>query len=410
MASQPLLLRGGRVLRTGGARPERIDVAIGADGRIERLGPNLQASAGAKVIDLGERLVSPGLVDCHQHLDKTRTLRDVPNPAGTLLGAVAAFNDYAARITPESLRKRADRTVSACLARGTVAIRTHANVDPVLRGRAVDMLVDLRGRWRDRMRIQVVAFVTAGATRLGDTAKEWLESAIAAGADVIGGTPAISDKPDTFMDMLFDAAERHGMPVDLHLDEHLDAGRQLFDAVIARTKARGMAGRVAVGHCSALSAMAPDDAKRVIAGFAEAGISVITLPAANLFLQGREAPALPPRGLTRVRELIEAGVCVAAASDNIQDPFVPTGTGDMLEIARWTLLAGHLTTAELDRAYAMVTQAPAATMGFGRDYGIHEGARADLMVSDADDVEDLVASGPPVQAVLLEGRLTFGSL
>lgn len=200
------------------------------------------------------------------------------------------------------------------------------------------------------------------------------------------------------------------MPVDLHLDEHLDAGRQLFDAVIARTKARGMAGRVAVGHCSALSAMAPDDAKRVIAGFAEAGIAVITLPAANLFLQGREAPALPPRGLTRVRELIEAGVCVAAASDNIQDPFVPTGTGDMLEIARWTLLAGHLTTAELDRAYAMVTQAPAATMGFGREYGIHEGARADLMVSDADDVEDLVASGPPVQAVLLEGRLTFGSM
>jgi len=89
MASQPLLLRGGRVLRTGGARPERIDVAIGADGRVERLGQNLQASAGAKIIDLGDRLVSPGLVDCHQHLDKTRTLRDVPNPAGTLLGAVA---------------------------------------------------------------------------------------------------------------------------------------------------------------------------------------------------------------------------------------------------------------------------------------------------------------------------------
>jgi len=410
MASQPLLLRGGRVLRTGGARPERIDVAIGADGRIERLGPNLQASAGAKVFDLGDKLVSPGLVDCHQHLDKTRTLRDVPNPAGTLLGAVAAFNDYAARITPESLRKRADRTVSACLARGTVAIRTHANVDPVLRGRAVDMLVDLRERWRDRMRIQVVAFVTAGATRLGDTAKEWLDSAIAAGADVIGGTPAISDQPEAFMDMLFDAAERHGMPVDLHLDEHLDAGRQLFDAVIARTKARGMAGRVAVGHCSALSAMAPDDAKRVIAGFAEAGIAVITLPAANLFLQGREAPALPPRGLTRVREPIEAGGCAPAPPGHNPEPFVAARTQDTPGSARVALPAGALWPAELDRAYAMVTQAPAATMGFGREYGIHEGARADLTVSDADDVEDLVASGPPVQAVLLEGRLTFGSM
>ena len=93
MGSQPLLLRGGRTLRSGAARPERIDIAIGADGRIERLGANLPPPAGARVIDLGDKLVSPGLVDCHQHLDKTRTLRDVPNPAGTLLGAVAAVNE-----------------------------------------------------------------------------------------------------------------------------------------------------------------------------------------------------------------------------------------------------------------------------------------------------------------------------
>jgi cytosine deaminase len=119
---------------------------------------------------------------------------------------------------------------------------------------------------------------------------------------------------------------------------------------------------------------------------------------------------LPPRGLTRVKELLEAGVRVAAGTDNIQDPFVPVGTGDMLEIARWTLLAGHLGTSELGRAFAMVTQAPADIMGFGKDYGIHEGARADLIVSDAEDAEDLVASGSPIRGVLMEGRPVSGSL
>lgn len=410
MVSQPLLLRGGRVLRTGSARPERLDIAIGADGRIAQLGAMVQGPPNTKVVDLTDRLVSPGLIDVHQHLDKTRTLRAIPNPSGTLAGAVAAFNDYAAKISPDDLGRRADRTVEACLAHGTIAIRTHANVDPVLQVRAVEMLVDLRERWRQRVRIQVVAFVTAGATRMGATAKAWLDDAIRAGADVIGGTPAISDDPAAFLDMLFDAAERHALPIDLHLDEHLDASRQLFDAVIERTKARKMSGRVAIGHCSALSAMKPDDARRVIEGFAQAEISVITLPTANLFLQGREAETLPPRGLTRVKELVEAGVRVAAATDNIQDPFVPVGTGDMLEIARWTLLAGHLSTSELGRAFTMVTQAPADIMGFGKDYGIHEGSRADLIVSDADDAEDLVASGPPVRAVLMEGRPVSGSL
>jgi cytosine deaminase len=156
--------------------------------------------------------------------------------------------------------------------------------------------------------------------------------------------------------------------------------------------------------------MTREDARRVIAGFAAAGIAVITLPTANLFLQGRDAETLPPRGLTRVKELLEAGVRVAAATDNIQDPFVPVGSGDMLEIARWTLLAGHLGVSELGRAFTMVTQAPAEIMGFGKDYGIHEGARADLIVSDAEDGDDLVASGPPLRCVLKEGRPVAGSL
>ena len=137
---------------------------------------------------------------------------------------------------------------------------------------------------------------------------------------------------------------------------------------------------------------------------------VITLPAANLFLQGRDANRLAPRGLTRVNELAQAGVTVACASDNIQDPFVPTGSGDMLEIARWTLLAAHLGSHELARAFDMASVNPARLMGIDRDFGIRTGARADLLITAAEDAAALVAGGALERAVLFGGIRVAGAL
>ncbi len=401
-----LLLRGGRLA----GHEKSLDLLIGESGKIDRLAPGIEAGSGIKIIDLKGRLVVPGLVDAHQHLDKTRTLRTVPNPQGTLYGAIEAFGHYAAGMSAEDVAARAERTMAACLARGTVAIRSHANVDPEARLRGVEALVGVRSRWRSRMRLQVVAFVTAGATKAGAPAREWLDEAIALGADVVGGTPAYADNPMAFLDMLFDAAERHAKPIDLHLDEHLDATRTQFDAVIERTRAHSMAGKVVASHCSALSALEPREAARVIEGFAAAGIGVVTLPAANLFLQGRDAARLPPRGLTRIAELQNAGVPVASASDNIQDPFVPSGSGDLLEIARWALLAGHLGSNDLGKAFEMISSVPARLLGFSEDYGIRVGARADLLLTEAADPADLVASGPLARTVLVAGRVVAGSL
>lgn len=395
---QPLLLRGGKPA----------DVLIGESGRIESIGPSIAARPGTKIVELKGRLVVPGLVDAHQHLDKTR-LRALPNPDGNLYGAIAAFSRYAEGMSGADVAARAERTMQACLERGTVAIRTHANIDPQARTRGVQALVEVRERWRERLRLQVVAFVTAGATKRGVPAREWLEEALALGADVVGGTPAYADEPLAFIDMLFDAAVRHGKPIDLHLDEHLDASRTQFAAVIERTLAQGMAGKVVASHCSALSALEPRDAARVIEGFAAAGIGVVTLPAANLFLQGRDAAKLPPRGLTRIIDLQNGGVTVAAGSDNIQDPFVPAGSGDLLEIARWALLAGHLGANDLGRAYGMITAAPARLMGLN-DYGVRPGARADFLIAEADDPADLVASGPLARTVLVNGRVVAGRL
>lgn len=399
-----LLLRNGRIP----GRADPVDLLIDDAGRIERIAPSLQAE-NVETKDLGLRLVVPGLVDAHQHLDKTRTLAAIPNPAGTLFGAIDAFKRYAATMTAEDITLRAERTLQASLERGTVAIRSHANVDPEAQLRGVEALVALRERWRGRVRVQVVAFLTGGGTKAGAPSREWLEEAMHLGADVVGANPNHADDPEAILDLAFDLAERHGKPIDFHLDEHLDPAVTWFHAVIERTRERRMAGRVVASHCSALSALPAEEAKRVVNGFAETGIGVATLPAANLFLQGRDATRLPPRGLTRVVDLQKAGVTVAAASDNIQDPFVPTGSGDLLEIARWTLLAGHLGFNDLSRAFEMVTAAPARLLGFD-DYGLREGARADLLVADAADPADLVASGPLARAVLVGGRVVSGAL
>jgi cytosine/creatinine deaminase len=410
LTSIALLLKRGRVLRSGAKTPQPLDIAIGGDGRIVAVDRAITDERAETTVDLANRLVVPGLVDAHQHLDKSRTRRLVENPTATLEGASAAYRRFAAAATREDIIARAERTLESCLARGTVAIRNHTNIESDSGLRAIEAMIELRERCRERMTLQVVAHLTGDAPRNLDAARQWLAAAIASGADAIGGVPQYADDPLPFLDLLFEFAEQSGLPLDMHIDEHLDTRRLLLDPLIERTRAHGMQGRVTAGHCCALSAVAPDEAKRIVCGLAEADIAVVTLPAANLFLQGRGTEQLPPRGLTRLHELLAAGVRVAAASDNIQDPFVPIGSGDLLEVARWTLTAGHLGLADLHTAFELVSTTPAGMLGLGNARGIEEGARADLLVTECDDVEDLVATGPGQRAVLVGGRLVAGAL
>src|SRR3984885_9915354 len=385
--NRDLILRGGRVLCFGSTMPEALDVRIGGNGRIVAIAPDLP-DGDAQVRVLDGQLVLPGLVDIHQHLDKSRTRALVSNPSGTLAGASAAYRALAPTITRDDIIARALQTVDACSAFGTVAIRSHTNIDPQSGVRGIEAMVALRQRCADRMRIQIVAHVTSDATSMLPETEVWLRSAIELGVDAIGGAPAFSDQPVAFLKLLFEMAQRSGLPLDMHIDEHLDGTKLLFDELAQMTRAYGMAGRVVAGHCSALSAMPPDVALRTIDNLRDAGVGIVTLPAANLFLQGREA-----------------GVAVAAASDNVQDPFVPTGSGDLLEIARWTLLAGQLGLGDLRKTFEMVSATPAQMMGLGEDWGIREGARADILIARADSVDDLVAGGALDRTVLFGGRV-----
>lgn len=405
-----LLLKGGRTQTSGTDGPDRQDIAVGSDGRIAAIGANLAPEGADRTIELRDHLITPGLIDAHQHLDKSRTRHLVKNPMATLAGASAGYRALAANATREEIAARAERTLHTCVARGTVAIRNHTNIESDSGLRGLQAMIDLRERWRDRLTLQVVAHLTSDAPRKLAECRTWMEGAIAAGADVIGGVPQYADEPLAFLDLVFEYADKSGLPIDMHIDEHLDGRKALLDAVIDRTRAHGMQGRVTASHCCALSSFPPSDARRTIERLAENDIAIITLPSANLFLQGRDFEQCPPRGLTRINELREAGVRVAAGSDNIQDPFIPIGSGDLLEIARWTMISGHFGLHDLGRAFDMVSTVPAAILGLGPNWGIKIGARADLLITDAQDIDDLVATGPLNRAVVVGGKFVAGTL
>ncbi|WP_043621657.1 amidohydrolase family protein [Ensifer sp. ZNC0028] len=404
---QSFALTGGTVINDDGSQSAS-DIIVGADGRITVVEPFLDTGSCGACIDISGMLVSPGFVDAHQHLDKTGVLRFTPNPSGTLQGAREAFAKYARTAGPDDIHKRATRTIGRCLSRGTTAIRSHINVDKDAGFHGIETLAAIRDAEKHRITLQLVAFMTPHPGQDFEWLGKNIDGAVAL-ADAVGGTPAVSEDPPRYLDILFSAAVKSGKPVDLHLDEHLNAGVHLLDAALDRVERFGMQGRCVFSHVSVLSALPRRDFLRIAERLKKLDVGVVTLPAANLYLQGRDYDVLPPRGLTRVAELYRAGITIATASDNIQDPFVPTGSGDMLEIARWTLLAGHLRGDELAAAHNMITAAPARLMGLGKDYGFRPGARADFVITDCIDTDTLVAGGPDRAFVFSNGRLVSHS-
>jgi cytosine/creatinine deaminase len=393
------LLKGGRVLQDSNAAATPLDILISDDGVIAAIEERIDPPSNVKVIDIPGTLVVPSFVDAHQHLDKTGV--NAPNPSGTLQGAIDAFAAFARTVTADDIRARAVRTIGRCRAHGTGAIRSHVNVDRDTGLTGFEVLTDVRAAFGDDIRLQLVAFMTSQLSR----DLQWLEAnidAVAGRADVLGASPSHAENPTRQLDIIFEAAVRHGRPVDLHLDEHLDVNRLLFDEVIDRTEKYGLQGQVVLGHACVLSALPLADFNRICDRILKNDIGVVTLPAANLYLQGRAAETLPPRGLTRVADFLRAGVTIAAASDNIQDPFIPTGSGDLLEIARWTFLASQLPAQAFHTAFSMISDAPAKLMGL--DVGLRPRSRADLVITDCDDLASLISAGPLRRIAMVRGR------
>ncbi|ALD93264.1 amidohydrolase family protein [Cupriavidus gilardii] len=398
-----------------------IDIGI-ADGRIVAVEPALPAQA-AEQIDAAGQLVSPPFVDAHFHLDSTLS-HGLPrvNQSGTLLEGIALWGELKPQLTQQALVERALAYCDWAVARGLLAIRSHVDVcDPRLL--AVEALLHVREQVRPYLDLQLVAFPQDGVLR-SPGALDNLKRALDMGVQVVGGIPhferTMADGAASVR-LLCELAAERGLPVDMHCDETDDPMSRHVETLAAETVRLGLQGRVAGSHLTSMHSMDNYYVSKLLPLMREAGMAAIANPLINITLQGRHDSYPKRRGMTRVPELLAAGVPVAFGHDCVMDPWYGLGSADMLEVAHMGLHVAQMTGQQAMRAcFDAVTQTPARILGLP-DYGIAPGCRADLvLLQAADPVEALrlratrllvmragkvVATTPPATASLrLPGR------
>ena len=399
-----LILRNARPV--GVKADTSVDIAIAGD-RIARIAPGIEEKA-KREIDAGGCLVSPPFIEPHIHLDKTQIAGDIPpNRTGTLLGGIEVIWERKRRYTVEDIVARAGKTIEMAVRNGTTRLRTHADVDTIVGLRAVEGLLEVKRRFTDLVDVQIVAFPQEGILR-DPGAEDLLRQAMEMGADLVGGMPHHEKRLDHWaehIDIAFRIAKEFDADIDMHVDETDDPAVRSLEVLADKTLAEGYQGRVTAGHTCALAAYPDDYAEEVIGKVKRAGVHMITNPATNLVVQGRGDRGLIRRGVTRVKELIAAGINVAFGQDCVYDGFYPFGTADLLEIALLTAHVAHLSLPEeVAETFRMPTVNSAKIWGLD-DYGIREGGAADLVVIDCETVVQAVRLHPPRLWVVRNGRI-----
>ncbi len=381
----------------------RVDVTV-VDGKVaavEAAGSARQDSSQERH-ELGGMLLLGGFAEPHAHLDKALSAATVLNPTGDLLGAIKAWQAARGSITVENFMARALRAVEIYVEAGCTAIRSHIDVGADIGARGIEALGEVRRLCRRLVDLQLVALVSVPLTGAeGADNRRALAAAIDAGADLVGGAPALDPRPAEYVAVCLDAAAEANMGVDLHIDETLDPQARALVDLSRGVIDRGFPHPVTASHCVSLGMMPESDQREIAALVAEAGVGVVTLPQTNLFLQSRGRRTAPPRGLTALAALAEAGVRVAGGGDNLQDPFNLMGRGDPLETASLLVTAGHQPPPE---ALAAVSATARDVMGLP-PAEVHPGGVADFVAVDVTSERQAIASAPGTRQTFKAGRL-----
>ena len=397
-----------RVLRNARLADGRsVDVRVDpVDGTIAEVttGGSTAIDGDTGVEDLGGWLLLPAMAEPHAHLDKALTADEVPNPEGDLMGAIDAWLQAAedGRLSYDRTVERATQAFEMLLVHGVTAVRTHINVTADIGIASVLAVQEAARAMEGLIDFQMVALTGWPMTGPDSTANvRALEEAVEAGVDLVGGCPNLQDDPAAHISDVLALATSAGIDIDLHTDETLDASVLTLRELARQVSDSGFGGSVAASHCVSLGMQPPAVQAAVASEVATAGISVITLPQTNLFLQGRDHPVATPRGLTAINALLDAGAVVAAGADNVQDPFNLVGRSDPLETAALMVMAGHRLPAD---AYDMVSNVARRVMGLD-PVNFEPGDPADLMAIDAPSLRGAVADAPMSRRVYRRGRL-----
>jgi cytosine deaminase len=390
-----LILRGGIIAGL------QQDLSIQA-GCIRQIAPAL-AMPARKTIDITGKLVLPGFVESHIHPDKAFVADRTPGLSRGGPSPQVLVAELKKTFTIEDIYERARRVILLAIRHGCTMMRAHVEIDAFVELRGVEALRRVQAEFAGVLDLQLIAFAQEGIFHDAVT-QGLLREGLQMGLPTLGGCPYMDQDQRRHVDWFFDMAEVAGVPLDFHADSGDDPSRLICDYIAEQTMARGMQGRVTLGHLCTLDMLEPDQRARIIDKMRQAGIHVISLPATEMHVKGR-ADKHTWRGVTRLEELRAAGVNVSISTNNVVNPFTPYGHPDLLRQALIVAMAAHL--GNLDQMAwlpELITVNPAKALGL-TDYGLAVGCHADLVVLDAADPVQAITEQSEKLWVLKSGRI-----
>lgn len=381
------------------------DVAV-AGGKIVGIGPDIAADA-ADEIDGAGYLLTPHFCDPHFHMDATLSY-GLPrvNESGTLLEGIALWGELKPQLKAEDMIRRALAYCDWAVARGLLAIRSHVDTsDPSLL--PVEAMLEVKKQVAGYLDLQLVAFPQDGVLRtpggLGN-----LKRALDLGVDIVGGIPHFErtmPQGAESVKLLCEIAAERGKLVDMHCDETDDPLSRHIETLAFETQRLGLQGRVNGSHCTSMHSMDNYYASKLIPLIAESGVSVVANPLINITLQGRHDTYPKRRGMTRVPELMAAGVNVAFGHDCVMDPWYGMGSGDMLEVAHMGLHVAQMTSRKGIRACFEAVTTNAAKVMHLPGYGLDVGCDASFVLLQAREPVEAIRLRANRLKVWRQGRL-----
>lgn len=371
-------------------------------GRISKISRSV-AQKGEEEIDAADSLVLPPFIDMHFHLDSALAYGDPRfNDSGTLLEGIEIWGEKKKGITEAEIRERAARMLKLMVIHGTQVLRTNADVSEPNQ-RPLKALLHMKEAFKDLMDIQVTAFPQDGILTESGNA-ELLEKSIELGADNVGMIPhheLTREDGVKSIDFAFELAEKYGKDVDGHVDETDDEQSRFLEVVAAKAIKTHYEGRVTAGHATAMHSYSDAYAAKLYRILKRAGVTIVANPLINITLQGRFDTYPKRRGMTRVKELTQWGVNVALGHDCAMDPWYPLGKGDMMQALFMAVHVGQLTGhQELIGAFDLITENPAKALRITDWYGLAEGKRANLIVTESkSEIQALANLSPPLYVV-----------
>lgn len=381
------------LLITNAALPDgRTGMSVAVrDGRIAEVTPGLQAGA-RETVDAGGYLVAPHFCDPHFHMDATLSY-GLPrvNESGTLLEGIAVWGELKPQLKAEHMIERALAYCDWAVARGLLAIRSHVDTsDPSLL--PVEAMLEVKKRVAPYLDLQLVAFPQDGVLRAKGGIDN-LKRALDLGIDIVGGIPHFErtmEEGAISVKLLCEAAARRGKLVDMHCDETDDPLSRHIETLAFEAQRLGLQGRVNGSHCTSMHSMDNYYVSKLLPLIAESGVSVVANPLINITLQGRHDTYPRRRGMTRVPELMAAGVNVAFGHDCVMDPWYGMGSADMLEVAHMGLHVAQMTSQQGIRACFEAVTTHAAKVMHLPAYGLEAGCDASFVLLQARDVVEAI--------------------